>query len=40
MLGGCGSTKILETMEKHLGIKVGQTTEDKLFTLVEVECLG
>jgi len=40
MLGGCGSTKILETMEKHLGIKAGQTTKDKMFTLVEVECLG
>jgi NADH dehydrogenase (ubiquinone) flavoprotein 2 len=40
MLGGCGSTKILETMQKHLGIKPGQTTDDKLFTLIEVECLG
>jgi NADH dehydrogenase (ubiquinone) flavoprotein 2 len=40
MLGGCGSTKILKTMEEHLKIKVGQTTDDKLFTLVEVECLG
>lgn len=40
MLGGCGSEKILETMEKHLGIKAGETTEDKLFTLIEVECLG
>ncbi|KAE8215658.1 hypothetical protein CF327_g1087 [Tilletia walkeri] len=40
MLGGCGSTKILEAIEKHLGIKAGQTTSDKLFTLVEVECLG
>ncbi|PWN45392.1 putative NADH-ubiquinone oxidoreductase 24 kDa subunit mitochondrial precursor [Ceraceosorus guamensis] len=40
MLGGCGSTSILETIEKHLGIKQGQTTDDKLFTLIEVECLG
>lgn len=23
-----------------LGIQVGETTPDKLFTLVEVECLG
>lgn len=23
-----------------LGIKVGETTPDKLFTLIEVECLG
>ncbi|EST06565.1 NADH-quinone oxidoreductase subunit E-like protein [Kalmanozyma brasiliensis GHG001] len=40
MLGGCGSTKILEALEGKLGIKAGQTTEDKKFTLVEVECLG
>ncbi|KAI8817231.1 thioredoxin-like [2Fe-2S] ferredoxin-domain-containing protein, partial [Fimicolochytrium jonesii] len=36
----CGSDKILDTIEKHLGIKAGQTTPDKLFTLVEVECAG
>ncbi|PVV02900.1 hypothetical protein BB560_002638 [Smittium megazygosporum] len=36
----CGSDKIFETVEKHLGIKVGETTSDKLFTLVEVECAG
>lgn len=40
MLGGCGSTLILETIQKHLGIKAGATTDDKLFTLIEVECLG
>ncbi|PWN53976.1 putative NADH-ubiquinone oxidoreductase 24 kDa subunit mitochondrial precursor [Violaceomyces palustris] len=40
MLGGCGSTKILETIQDHLKIKAGQTTPDKKFTLVEVECLG
>lgn len=40
MLGGCGSTKILEALENKLGIKAGQTTADKKFTLVEVECLG
>ncbi|CDU23259.1 probable NADH-ubiquinone oxidoreductase 24 kDa subunit, mitochondrial precursor [Sporisorium scitamineum] len=40
MLGGCGSTKILEALEGKLGIKAGQTTKDKKFTLVEVECLG
>lgn len=39
-LGGCGSTKILETIQGHLGIKPGQTTKDGLFTLLEVECLG
>ncbi|KAJ2669422.1 NADH:ubiquinone oxidoreductase 24 [Coemansia sp. RSA 1085] len=36
----CGSSKIVEAIEKHLGIKVGETTQDKLFTLVEVECAG
>ncbi|OZJ04769.1 hypothetical protein BZG36_01860 [Bifiguratus adelaidae] len=39
-LGGCGSTKILETLQKELGIKVGETTADGKFTLVEVECAG
>ncbi|KAJ3332037.1 hypothetical protein HDU76_001495 [Blyttiomyces sp. JEL0837] len=36
----CNAMGIVETVEKHLGIKVGETTEDKLFTLVEVECAG
>ncbi|KAJ2743337.1 NADH:ubiquinone oxidoreductase 24 [Coemansia sp. BCRC 34301] len=36
----CGASKIVQTIEKHLGIKVGETTPDKLFTLVEVECAG
>lgn len=40
MLGGCGSTKILNKIEEHLGIHAGQTTKDKLFTVIEVECLG
>lgn len=40
MLGGCGSDKIMKTIESHLGIHSGQTTEDGLFTLLEVECLG
>lgn len=26
--------------EVYSGIKVGETTPDKLFTLIEVECLG
>ncbi|KAL1920506.1 uncharacterized protein VTP21DRAFT_883 [Calcarisporiella thermophila] len=39
-LGGCGSTKILDTIQKELGIKVGETTTDGKFTLVEVECAG
>lgn len=36
----CGSEDIKQTIEKHLGIKSGETTEDGLFTLLEVECLG
>ncbi|KAL0074875.1 NDUFV2NADH dehydrogenase flavoprotein subunit 2 [Phycomyces blakesleeanus] len=39
-LGGCGSTKILNTLTEELNIKPGQTTKDGLFTLVEVECAG
>ncbi|CAM5110204.1 unnamed protein product [Natator depressus] len=34
------SDGILEAIQKKLGIQVGETTPDKLFTLVEVECLG
>ena len=40
MLGGCGSTAVLEAIENHLGIKAGHTTPDKMFTVIEVECLG
>nr|CAG8641642.1 2893_t:CDS:2 [Entrophospora candida] len=36
----CGANEILKTIEDHLKIKVGETTSDKLFTLVEVECAG
>jgi len=36
----CGSSKIVEAIEEELCIKVGQTTPDNLFTLVEVECAG
>ncbi|KAI7864756.1 thioredoxin-like [2Fe-2S] ferredoxin-domain-containing protein [Spinellus fusiger] len=39
-LGGCGSTKILDTLKEQLKINPGQTTKDGLFTLVEVECAG
>lgn len=35
-----GSDHIVEACEKHLGIKLGQTTPDGEFTLREVECLG
>ena len=32
--------KIVHCLEKKLGVKVGQTTEDNVFSLSEVECLG
>ncbi len=31
---------LIEWLQQHLGIAVGQTTPDKLFTLSAVECLG
>lgn len=34
------SDSILNTIQKKLGIHVGETTKDKMFTLTEVECLG
>ncbi|RVX69889.1 NADH-ubiquinone oxidoreductase 24 kDa subunit, mitochondrial [Exophiala mesophila] len=40
MLGGCGSDKIIKACEEFLGIHSGHTTEDNLFSLLEVECLG
>lgn len=36
----CGSEKITEHIKRKLNIDIGQTTEDKRFTLVELECLG
>ena len=36
----CGASKIVKTIEDKLGIHVGETTKDGLFTLVEVECAG
>lgn len=41
MLGGCGSTVILDTVCSHLGgLKPGETTKDGKFTVIEVECQG
>jgi len=34
------SNNILRTCQKWLGIKPGETTQDTMFTLQEVECLG
>ena len=35
-----GAHQIIEAAEKHLGIHVGESTQDGLFSLMEVECLG
>ena len=35
-----GSGKILENLEDHLKIKVGETTPDRMFTLTGVRCVG
>jgi len=35
-----GSDEVVSHLEKRLGIKLGETTEDGSFTLKEVECLG
>jgi NADH-quinone oxidoreductase E subunit len=36
----CGAYRMVEYLERKLGIKLGQTTPDGLFTLTEVECLN
>ena len=30
----------MQTIQKELGIKDGETTKDGMFTLLQVECLG
>lgn len=35
-----GSADVVGACEKHLGIKMGETTADGEFTISEVECLG
>jgi NADH:ubiquinone oxidoreductase subunit E len=35
-----GGNKILEKLERDLGISVGETTKDKQFTLESVRCVG
>ncbi|MEM7071950.1 MAG: NAD(P)H-dependent oxidoreductase subunit E [Pseudomonadota bacterium] len=35
-----GAESLRAAIESHLSIKNGQTTDDGLFTLTEVECLG
>ncbi len=36
----CGSEAIVKHLQQRLGIKLGETTPDKKFTLKEVECLA
>lgn len=36
----CGGYDILHHLEDELGIKAGETTEDGMFSIQEVECLG
>jgi len=35
-----GAETILEHLENKLGVKAGHTTDDGMFTLMEVECIG
>jgi NADH-quinone oxidoreductase subunit E len=35
-----GYQNIRDSLEEHLGIKVGQVTEDKMFSLEYTECIG
>lgn len=35
-----GADGLVEYLESKLGIKKGETTPDKIFTLITVECLG
>ena len=36
----CGGYDILHHLEDELGIKAGETTDDGMFSIQEVECLG
>ena len=36
----CGAEDVIGHLEKKLGIKVGETTADKKFTLLRQECLA
>ena len=35
-----GAAKVLEAFEEELDVKVGDTTDDSLFTLGETRCIG
>jgi NADH-quinone oxidoreductase subunit E len=36
----CNAEEIVAHLTRRLGIKLGETSADKRYTLVEVECLG
>ena len=36
----CGSAKIVDAIEKNLGVHMGESTNDGMFSTMEVECLG
>ncbi len=36
----CGHEKITAAVREKLGIDVGETTDDGMFTLIELECVG
>ncbi len=36
----CGCEDLLHALKEKLGIEPGQTTEDKKFTLITMQCLG
>lgn len=38
MVTGCD--ELISTLEEHLGIHMGETTKDGVFTLGEMECMG
>ncbi len=38
--GLVGAQQVLEAFEEELGVKAGETTEDRGFTLRTIECLG
>ncbi len=36
----CGQPQITDAIRNHLGIDVGETSDDGTFTLIELECVG
>lgn len=38
--GPCGGDEVLDAFLEHAGTDLGETSEDGLFTVMEVECLG